>query len=134
MDKTIWRGGILSAGLLVFAVGGCGDKGHYTPTTGVVALDGQPVDDASIMFVSEPPAGEPPKARSKEDGTFSLVTGTAEGAPPGTYKVVVKKWDTSPNAKGKQSVLPRVYASPNTTPLRCTVPHDGPVQLKLENK
>lgn len=134
MDKTILRGGILSAGLLVFAVGGCGDKGRCTPTTGAVTLDGQPVDDAAIMFVSETPAGEPSKARSKEDGTFSLVTGKAEGAPPGTYKVVVRKWDTSPNAKGKQSVLPRVYASPNTTPLRCTVPHDGPVLLELKSR
>jgi len=133
MGKTVLRGGVPFAALLVFLAGGCGSK-KLVPTSGTITLDGQPLGDAVIVFTPETPEGEPPTARSKEDGTFSVGTGKANGAPPGTYKVVVNKWDTSPRAKGKQSVLPRIYASPGTTPLQCTVPHDGPVLLELKKK
>jgi hypothetical protein len=134
MDKTIVRWGVLLTVLLVPLASGCGGKKQHIPTAGTVTLDGQPVGDAVVVFVPEAPGGEPPRARSKDDGAFRLGTDKATGAPAGTYKVVVNKFDGSPRAKGKQSVLPRIYASPDTTPLRCTVPHDGPVLLELKKK
>jgi hypothetical protein len=134
MDKTILRWGALLTVLLVSIAGGCGGKKHHIPTDGTVTLDGQAVGDAMIVFIPETSGGEPLRAHSKDDGTFSLGTDKATGAPTGTYKVVVNKFDTSSRAKKKQSVLPRVYSSPDTTPLRCPVPHDGPVLLELKSK
>jgi hypothetical protein len=133
MGKTVLRGGVPLAALLVFLAGGCGST-KLVPTGGTITLDGQPLGDAVIVFSPGTAGGEPATARSKEDGTFNLDTGKVKGAPPGTYKVVVNKWDTSPSAKGKKSLLPRVYASPNTTPLQFTVPHDGPILLELKSK
>jgi hypothetical protein len=137
MGKTVLRWGVLLATLLVPVAGGCGDKKHHIPTAGTITLDGQPVGDAAIVFIPETRGDEPPRGRSKDDGAFSLDTGKAKGAPPGTYKVVVDKFDFSSRAKKtkeKQSVLPRIYSSPDTTPLRCTVPHDGPVRLELKSR
>ncbi|HEY7428972.1 MAG TPA: hypothetical protein VH682_32375 [Gemmataceae bacterium] len=134
MGKAIVRWGVLLTVLLVPLAIGCGGKKQHIPTAGTVTLDGQPLGDAAIVFVPETPGDEPPRGHSKDDGAFSLGTDKATGAPPGTYKVVVNKFDTSSPTKKKQSLLPSIYSSPKTTPLRCTVPHDGPVLLELKKK
>jgi hypothetical protein len=133
MGRTILSGESLRAAVLLLAVAGCGGKG-FIRTTGTVTLDGEPLDEAVIVFVAETQGSDTPTGRSQSDGTFSLRTGKAEGAAPGAYKVVVNKYDSSPKAKGKKSVLPSIYSSAKTTPLRCTVPHDGPVLLELKSK
>jgi hypothetical protein len=133
MGRTILGRASFCTAVLLLAVVGCGGK-KLIPITGTVTLDGQPVDEAVIVFVPETQPGDTSTGRSQSDGTFSLRTGKADGAVPGAYKVVINKYDTSPTAKGKKSVLPRIYASAKTTPLQCTVPHDGPVLLELKSK
>jgi hypothetical protein len=109
---------------------GCGGKKLHS-TTGSVTLDGHPVEEAIVQFQPEGAQGEVALALSKNDGAFRLYTGKENGAAAGEYRVTVVKFD---KAKGKQSILPRKYSSPKTTPFRFAIPHDGPILLELNNK
>jgi hypothetical protein len=100
-------------------------------TKGTVTLDGVPVENAVVQFYPESSQGTYAHATTRGDGSFSMNTNAAEGAEPGNYRVVVVKFEVSPQAKAKRSVLPSAYGSKDTTPLRCIVPHDGPVLLEL---
>ena len=141
---------VVLAGLLA-ACAGCGSK--LVPVEGVVNLDGQPVDRATVTFI---PQGEGRQATgvTGADGHFTLATGPDSGAPPGNYKVTVTKSESVPGAnpgepadmakmmanyskvKGKlKSLLPQKYSRPDTTDLTCTVPPPSkPVVLDLKSK
>jgi hypothetical protein len=55
-----------------------------------VTLDGQPVEGATVTFMTDD--GKQSAAGSTDAaGKFSLSTNGKDGAPPGTYKVVVVK-------------------------------------------
>jgi hypothetical protein len=86
-----------------------------------------------VQFWPESPEGRQAHAETQADGSFRLSTDGADGAVPGAYRVQVFKFDTSGQARGKRSVLPDVYGT-QETPLRCTVPHEGPVVLELSDK
>jgi hypothetical protein len=131
------RAGLVAAVLLSAA--GCAGK-KRVPTSGVVRMDGRPVENAVAQFYPEAEEAEPARGVTGADGAFQLETNRAAGAAPGAYRVVVVKFDTSPPAgaatggKAKRNVLPPEYGSWETTPLRCTVPHDGPVLLDLHDR
>src|SRR5436305_14453351 len=75
---------------------GCGSSGHNlpktVPATGVVTLDGKPVDGAQVVLV---PAGQEITGASgvtDSSGRFSLrAYPEKDGAIPGEYKVQVSK-------------------------------------------
>jgi hypothetical protein len=124
-------GTVLTSALLVSALG-CGKK--LVSTTGTVTLDGKPLEGAEVQFMAESGAGEYAHGRSDNDGNFRLRTEKAEGVVPGKYRVTVVKFGPSKNVKGKQSILPKIYSSKDTTPFEVTVPHDGPLVLELSEK
>ena len=75
---------------------GCRPAGpavHYVE--GVVLLDGEPVDGATVGF-SPIEAGMPAFGRTDAKGVFKLTTvrggGQGKGAMTGSYAVTVKKW------------------------------------------
>jgi hypothetical protein len=78
--------------LLVLAalVGGCG-KGKAVKVSGIVKLDGEPVEGASVQFLPvDPSKGMPANGRTGSDGRFRLTTRIPnDGAIPGEYKIVV---------------------------------------------
>jgi len=73
---------------LTLLASGCGAK--PVPVNGVVLLDGKPVEDATVTFVT---ADGKMSANGFTDasGNFSLSVADQPGAFPGEYKVVVVK-------------------------------------------
>jgi hypothetical protein len=94
-----------AAGLaaLLVAAAGCGGKHTPVPVSGVVTLDGQPVEGATVYFymVGDEREGRPATGTTNKDGEFRLSTlGNEDGALPGRYKVVVTKYvPTNPKLK-----------------------------------
>jgi hypothetical protein len=96
--------GLAGFALLVLAAAGCGSK-KYTPVpvSGVVTLDGKPVEKATVFFyaVGDEREGRPANGITDKNGEFRLSTlGTNDGALPADYKVVIHKYvPTLPNLK-----------------------------------
>src|SRR5436190_481823 len=87
---------------LVLAATGCGGgKIAPVPVSGVVTLDGKPVEGATVYFyaVGDDKDGRPAFGTTDKVGAFRLSTlGNEDGALPRQYKVVVTKYvPTNPN-------------------------------------
>src|SRR5262245_38938119 len=95
----------LVAGLILLSALGAGCGGKYTPVpvSGVVTLDGAPVEGATVLFyaVGDEKDGRPAHGTTNKAGEFRLSTlGKEDGALPRRYKVVVTKYvPTNPNLK-----------------------------------
>jgi hypothetical protein len=131
MEVSGLRRSALLVALLVPIVGCHGKK--LIPTKGIVTLDGSPLDEAVVQFYPEGEEGEPARGVTDKDGSFELSTDRVKGVRPGTYRAVVVKFDTSGAVHRKQSMLPALYGSKDTTPFRFTVPHDGLLTLDLSS-
>jgi hypothetical protein len=157
------RGWLALAALLVLAAAGCGGKHIPVAVSGVVTLNGKPVEGATVTFyiVGGGQEGRPATGRTDVSGAFRLNTmGNEDGALPGEYKVVIAKWVPAlPNLKipdfpktpeGRaqreeflyraygdrprgKNVLPTPYGDPNTTPLTATVNGKTTVNFELSN-
>jgi hypothetical protein len=70
----------------------CSGGGGFVPTQGTVIYKDAPLKGAVVTFhpkgVDDVTALRP-TGLTKDDGTFSLTTGKAEGAPPGQYVVTI---------------------------------------------
>jgi hypothetical protein len=147
MKRTLWAG----LAVLFLVPAGCSSRYTPVPVSGIVTLDGQPLDKASVTFylVGGGKEGRPASGGTDSTGTFHLSTmGNQDGAIPGEYKVVIAKWVPGlPNLKipnfpdtpeGKaqrdefiyraygdrpreKNVLPAKYSDLEKTPLSCTV-------------
>jgi hypothetical protein len=110
------------------------------PVSGQVLLDGRPVPGAMVVFhrVGETnPEAARPYGQTDPEGRFSVQTylgGDAhvmnEGAPTGSYKVVVieapreaigEEGEEDSPRKGRPARLPARYANPETSGLTVTV-------------
>jgi hypothetical protein len=147
--------------ILLALVPGCARK--MVKVQGKVLLDGQPVEGATVSFQPDEESGPPASGLTGSDGVFRLTTHTSgDGARPGNYKVVITKTSTgsgdSPDgpmdkeamkaawekyAAGMKSrkappktgaALPAAYGNVKSTPLKCRVPPDGPVEFDLRSK
>jgi hypothetical protein len=130
----------LLALLSVVLVGGCGPKAPATlPVSGVVTLDGQPVEKAAVMF--QPTEGRGALGQTDAQGRFLLST------VPGNQRVTVTrveyqglssgddKLTPDPGAGGIQQkwIVPKRYSLPDTSGLSVDVkPGMAPVELKLQ--
>jgi hypothetical protein len=80
------------AGLLVL---GCSNRYKPVPVSGVVTLEGKPVEGATVQFysVGDEREGRQAFGSTDKDGKFRLSTmGNDDGALPGDYKVVIARW------------------------------------------
>jgi len=103
---------------LVTMLSGCGgtpegnaDRPKVYPVTGVVTLDGNPLEGATVTFSSGSAA---PSGFGKSDasGKFSLTTFDAnDGAPAGSYQVLVTKTEEAA-ATGAPSIDSAEYVPP----------------------
>jgi hypothetical protein len=136
---------VLSAGLFMLLLSGCGSSLVDPPVIPVAPVTG------SIKFGRDVPTGARvlliPVSRSesgitssgvvKADGKFAVSTyGQEDGAPPGDYVVLVqwfKPLGGSDGNTGGPNVIPRIYSSPATSPVKVTVkegPNDlAPIQI-----
>ncbi len=129
---------ILLFGILVL-LAGCGDSSgpRTVEASGVVTLDGNPVEKAQVIFVDDS-SQHPASASTDAKGRFSLLhNGEKKGAVPGSYKVQVSKTLLQNNSEGGAEVtinhgLPKKYASIVTSGLTFTVPENGTSEIKLE--
>jgi hypothetical protein len=134
---------------------GCG--GESLPTTylvtGVVTHQGKPVQEAAVTLVPTNEKGRSASGLTDADGKFSVKTyidpaNSPDGALPGDYIVTVSKftqpkipdgltpweeqaWFTKNPAK---SLLPKLYLSPSTSPVKMTVEKADPEPLTIELK
>lgn len=133
--------------LFVFAVVSCGPStGHLpktVPASGVVTLDGNPVEGAQVVIV---PAAEGPTgatAVTDASGRFSLrAYPEKDGAIPGEYKVQVSK-TVEVRLTGKAGSLdggdpvrfdygvPAKYTDTKLSGLTVTIPDSGNKNINL---
>ena len=129
--------------LFATAVCGCGRRGPAVEMVeGVVLLDGEPVEGATICFSpaesgGKGEAGLPAAGRTGAGGTFRLnaIGGarSGSGTKVGEYVVTVMKQESDPmpepdpNAPPTvveirvRELLPKAYRLPATSPLKATV-------------
>lgn len=137
MRSKAWFAGILLIGF------GCGGGSSDAPTmakvAGVANLSGKPIPDATVTFYPE--KGPPGMGRTDATGAFQIKTNGQLGAVVGKHKVTIGVADTSdepPPMDGKElklvkkSIVPKKYASADTTDLLIEVPAEGAEKLVLD--
>lgn len=139
-----------------FALSGCGGNSTIATdkVTGLVTLDGTPVEGAGISFTPVTAgSGRPAFGTSDEKGIYTLtVLGgkPGEGTLPGDYIVTVDKvvpentgqMEPDPNEPGQmrekviaKDLLPLKYKTSGATPLKATVVSGAnTINLELESK
>jgi hypothetical protein len=123
------------------ALAGCSDEGPKLPVfpvKGAVQFEGEPAAGAFVAFHPKSPAkpGQEPlrsAAQVQPDGAFEVTTYTqGDGAPAGEYAVTVqwtKLIKQGKDAVAGPNVIPPIYGSPDSTPLKVTI-KEGPNQLE----
>lgn len=143
--------------LVLFSTIGCKETNGRKPVTGIVTLDGQPLDGAEIMLI--PQTGDlvdssrkEGLARSEPGGKFVLRTlggDNPEGILPGEYVVTVSKTEMYDTGKTRASevmygqkepifsqreAVPIAYKDAKTSPLKVTIEQGKTNHLTLELK
>lgn len=138
----------LMLSLVAAVLTGCGGSGGggagyqkltLAPISGVVKVNGQPVEKPVVTFYPE--SGPTGIGIGDEQGAFTVKTNGQAGAPVGKCKVTVTAGSTTnefPPSDGKEMELvkkPRLdakYASPDTTDILVDVPPEGNNELQLD--
>lgn len=120
-------------GALVILVG-CG--GNPATVSGVVTLDGQPLERGTVGFTPES-GGMKAVGAILSDGSYELKTNRELGLQPGAYRATVVALEPGesdpqggPPRPGK-SLVPERYGSTTTSDLRFSV-EKGSNQINLE--
>lgn len=144
---------ILSVLVASLSFAGCGADGpEMVPVKGVVHLDGQPIEGASVTFIPTE-GGRPATGKTDETGQFELTTiTTGDGAIVGDHQVTVTLVKTTgkaaevgedglqvgrvdPSTQQVEWVVPEKYTRPETSGLRAKVPtEDDILVLELSAK
>ncbi len=150
-------------GMALLTVTGCfggGDRWtkdlpETVDASGVVLLNNEPVENASVVFAPIEPGEHAASARTNKRGEFQLKAfPSKDGAVPGSYNVAVSKTvesmmeyeiaDPGEDAEhaeepvqteegvGWENVLPKQYANPMNSGLEFDIPADGTQSLKIE--
>ena len=116
---------------LVFQTG-CSEQGCQV--TGIVTLDGQPLQDATVEYIPTSNAGRIANGLTEADGKYQLTTSkSVSGVFPGEYKVKITTSVTTGTSDADLKTTPeKVPAKYNKrTELNRTV-EDGSNQLDFE--
>jgi hypothetical protein len=102
------------------------------PVTGIVTLDGEPVDDAELVFLPDGLLSVATVAigTTGADGTFSLECQYGEGAVPGKYKVDISA--VTIGRAGVESRLPEKYGDSETSGLTAEINADGENHFRFD--
>jgi hypothetical protein len=134
MPSSISR--LLTVSLLLAGFTGCGPSVKVpvtVPVSGVVQVDGQPVEGAKVLFIPLEKTSNSCVGTTDATGKYELSQASFRGATPGRYKVTVelyKQTDGKPIpdemkndpmqlvAMGRaKQFLPRKYSDPAATEL-----------------
>ncbi len=128
---------LIGLGLLVGGLAGCGGPSTpaLTPVSGKVQYHGQPLTTGLIVFTPDEARGNSgPLALGTiaPDGSFTLTSDGAPGAPPGPHRVTIAAVAAGPS--GPRSLLPDRYRDPERSRLQCEVAPGKAnlVQFRLE--
>ncbi len=106
---------ILAFGLVVTT--GCGDDG-LEGVTGVVTMDGEPLEGAAIEFVPTGTEGSPSYGKTDSSGNFKMeFSSSATGVVPGEYQVSISTFDVADpdnDIPGKKERVPSKYRGENS--------------------
>lgn len=143
-NKILWVGAVAACLFIM----GCETETPNPPTTAVtgkVTYKGEPVDGASIQFLSGTKELKVANAKTGADGTFAMATFVAgDGAMPGKYKVTVRKVvsveqgvqtdgeNVGQPAYVNKDMLPKKYGTANSTPLEIEVTAEGEQTYDIE--
>jgi hypothetical protein len=124
--------------VIIAIVAGCGKAGpKLAPVSGTITLDGAPLTDAVVSFVSA--SGYVSSAPLDANGHFKLTTQYGPGLPLGDYLVSVLPQNPAGNGAtmeaamksnrpSPRSRIPERYQYPNRSGLNATV-QDGPAEF-----
>jgi len=145
----------LSGSAIAVAMSGCGGGGERLPTvpaSGIVTLQGAPVEGAHVALApQDATGGRSAFAQTDAQGHFQLMTlKPQDGALPGSYRVKISKevseggmsveeaqayfekhGQPPPEAKVKD-LLPAKYKDFDTSGLTADVTQDGPNEFKFD--
>ena len=143
---------------MTFVASGCGGGAEVpdtAPVSGVITLDGAPVEGANVTFTpsSQDPEAKPAYGTTDANGKYTLATtvpgGKADGAVPGKHRITVTKIkaaETTDNGSGEygtdsyvpagatgvpqedtgpEYIVPQRYGSKGTSGLEATVEASG---------
>ncbi len=125
------------------ALAGCGKsepaRVKVYPVHGSVTVNGEPAEGAQVILHAQGhslPENIAPLATVKADGSFDFsVYEAADGAPAGDYVATVqwlKVVQTEGGAGRGPNVLPKEYASVETSPVKLTVQSSGNNELPID--
>jgi hypothetical protein len=135
-NRFAWSGPLCLCAALTIGTAGCGGGGGFGsattyPVKGKVLLaDGKPLTSGRIAFVSRETALTF-AGTIDPDGSFTLKTGTREGAPEGQYQVRIEMDETTLPVKGtagrRSAQLPFAtkYTDEDASKLTAKVTPDG---------
>jgi hypothetical protein len=115
---------------------GCGEaRIPVFPVTGKLSFQGKPPVGARVVLHAADPSDiddVAPSGAVQSDGTFAITAyEPGDGAPQGDYVATVQWFKVIGDAGGSApgpNVLPKMYASPATSPIKVSVA-GGPVQI-----
>lgn len=129
--------------VLVLLVAGCSGAPPMVPVTGLVTLNGKPIENCQVCFFPEDESIDPNKAGyglayTDADGKYEIANPQGDkGIFPGRYKVVLnfytnregkplpKTAKPSETPGGFVNQMPKPYHDPKTTPETVEVPRGG---------
>jgi hypothetical protein len=138
MKRSLFAPIAVLAAALVTLPAGCSQKETLNPVHGKVIYEGMPLAGALVSFHPEDDKQEPATGFTKEDGTFSVVTGDVEGAREGTYRITVmcqvpvkvkKEGMSFGGTEETEDRLKGAYANRGKSPFTVAI-KDGPNQLE----
>ena len=138
----------------MLVLSGCGQRGlkGLVPAEGMVTLNGEPVEGASISFAPQSgvPDARSAAAMTDKNGKFvATIFNYGDGMQPGEYQVFVTKTtgtggESSPEDKNRRGTddrrvvnhLPPKYNEKTTSGLTVSIPPAGNknIELKLEGE
>lgn len=119
------------------------DRRELVAAAGKVLLNGQPVENAEVVFYYQVPPEEQAKVNGQKQlrasdavtnarGEFTLSTYTNyDGAPKGDYIVVVTPFKTRTGLPVKAPSIPMKYTKPATSPLKISL-REPKLEMLLE--
>ena len=130
---------LVAVALCAAGVLGC-TQSDIVPVTGVVTFNGQPADQAEVMF--NPKTGRLATGVTDASGRFTLSTAAPnDGALPGEYIVTLGEYYPAdkppkmpPPGQGLPSRFPPNYGDPAKSPLTATVERGKKNDFQFEVK